>query len=52
MLPNDVASRGNDDRGLEKLSQNRLLPNGKFITTQQLLDQGADQDGLLAIRAL
>lgn len=49
MLPDDVASRRNDDRGLQKLSQNLLLSSGEVITTRQLLDQRADQDGLLAI---
>lgn len=49
MLPDDVASRRNDDRGLEKLAQNRLLPSGEFISARQLLDQGTDQDGLLAL---
>jgi len=48
MLPDDVFARGNDDRGLKKVSKNLPLAPGEFITTRQLLDQRADQDGLLA----
>ena len=47
MLPDDVFACGNDERGLKKVSQNLPLAPGEFITTRQLLDQGADQDGLL-----
>jgi len=47
MLPDNVFACRNDDRGLKKVSQNLPLAPGEFITTRQLLDQGADQDGLL-----
>jgi len=49
MLPDNVTAGRNEDRRLKKLSQNRNLATGKFIATRQLLDQGADQDSLLAI---
>ena len=50
MLTDNVSSRRNDDRRLEQRFQNLSLPRGEFVTTRQLLDQGTDQDGLLALR--
>ncbi len=47
MLTDDIRPRRYDDRGLQQFFQNPRLGCGKFVTTRQLLDQGADQDGLL-----
>lgn len=47
MLTDDIRPRRYDDRRLQPFFQNPRLGCREFVATRQLLDQGADQDGLL-----